>query len=148
MSPYAFLAHDSSPKSSPQHRIAFDSTVAELTKAGILLVDLAVQATKLASFIAENESARQLAGSLCLRAEGARSLGRKLALSPESTGDQIGTLLNDAILALDGVAIEVEYASEVNRDIKVKNQVARARLAVTTAGTAIDDARRAFAARA
>lgn len=117
-------------------------------KAGTLLVDLADHTSKLAGFVAEHVGARAMAGSLGRRAELSRQLGRKLALFTDPRATATMAVVNDAILALDGVAVDVEYAAELGADVKIKNQVARARLAVTTAGCAIDDARRAIAARA
>lgn len=147
VSPFAFLAQNVSfgAPSTPVERV--DPVLVALVKAGNLLVDLADQALKLAVFIADEERARSLSGSLCRRAELTRHIGRKLALSSDSGGDPT-TLVNDAILALDGVAIDVEYASELGHEVKIKNQIARARLAVTTAGCAIDDARHVLAAQA
>ncbi len=58
------------------------------------------------------------------------------------------TQVNDAILALDGIAVDVEYTIELGGDVKVKNQIARARLAITTTGSAIDEARQAISAGA
>jgi hypothetical protein len=109
----------------------------------MLLVDLADHATRLAGFLAEHAAGKTLAGDLCRRSDAARQLGRKLALSPAPTAVSTTALLNDAILALDGVALDVEHASEVAADVKVKNQIARARLAVTTSACAIEDIRRA-----
>jgi hypothetical protein len=123
-----------------------------LAKAGTLLVDLADQALRLGVFMADHDSARTLAGSLCRRAEVARQIGRRLALRPMPPHDadecDATTLVNDAILALDGVAFDVEYASELASERKIKNQIARARLAVMTAGGAIDEVRRVVAAQA
>jgi hypothetical protein len=118
---------------------------AALIKAGTLLVDLSDQATKLAGLLAEHPRARVLAGSLCRRAEAMRQVGRKLALFCDPKALSTATLMNDAILALDGVALDVEHAAELSGEVKIKNQVARSRLAVTVAGCAIDDARRASA---
>jgi len=129
----------------PDDRI--DPLRAALVKAGTLLVDLADHTSKLAGFVAEHPAARALAGSLGRRAELALQLGRRLALFSDSRAAATTTIANDAILALDGVAVDVEYAAELGGDVKIKNQVARARLAVTTAGCAIDDARRVIAAR-
>ncbi|MEZ4298717.1 MAG: hypothetical protein R3B70_27450 [Polyangiaceae bacterium] len=125
-----------------------DPVRSSLAKAGTLLLDLSDQAMKLGVFIADHDTARTLAGSLCRRAELTRHLGRRLAISYESEEADATTLLNDAILALDGVAVDVEYAAEVSTEAKIKNQVARSRLAVTMAGCAIDDTRRVLRAQA
>ncbi len=119
-----------------------------LAKAGALLVDLADHATRLATLLAESARAKNLAGGLCRRAELARLLGRKLAFFSDPRALTTAALVNDAILALDGVAVDVEYAADFAGDVKIKNQVARARLAVTTAGCAIGDARHAISTRA
>jgi hypothetical protein len=116
-----------------------------LAKAGALLVDLAEQATKLGVFVADHPTASTLAGSLCRRADLARQIGKRIAVSLETDESDATTLVNDAILALDGVAVDVEYAAELASETKIKNQIARARLAVTTAGCAIDEARHAVA---
>jgi hypothetical protein len=117
-----------------------------LAKAGTLLLDLADQALRLGVFVADHEAARTLAGSLCRRAELARRIGRRLAVPGDKGDIDASMLFNDAILALDGVAVDVEYASELASESKIKNQVARARLAVTMAGCSIDEARRVLAA--
>lgn len=122
-----------------------DPARAALVKAGTLLVDLADQASRLAGLVAEQPKSKNLAGNLARRSELARQLGRKLALFSDPQSLSTGALVNDAILALDGVAVDVEYAAELGQDVKIKNQVARSRLAVTTSGSAIDDARRAIA---
>ncbi len=119
-----------------------------LSKAGTLLVDLAEQATRLGTLLAESARAKNLAGGLCRRAELARLLGRKLAFFSDPGALATAALVNDAILALDGVAVDVEYGADFAGDVKIKNQVARARLAVTMAGCAITDARHAISARA
>lgn len=124
-----------------------DPVRAALAKAGTLLLDLAEQAMKLGVFVADHAAARTLAGSLCRRAELARQLGRRLAVTFETDESDATTLLNDAILALDGLAVDIEYACEHRDESKIKNQIARARLAVTMAGCAIDDARRVMAAQ-
>lgn len=125
-----------------------DPVAAALGRAGALLMDLAEQAMKLGVFVADHTPSRALAGSLCRRSELARQLGRKLVTSSDSKESDATTLLNDSILALDGVAVDVEYASELAAHVKIKNQVARARLAVTMAGCAIDEVRRVAAAQA
>ncbi len=119
-----------------------------LHKAGALLVDLAEHATKLATLLAESARAKNLAGGLCRRAELVRLLGRKLAFFSDPKALTTAALVNDAILGLDGVAVDVEYAADFAGDVKIKNHVARARLAVTTAGCAISDARAALSTRA
>lgn len=139
---------------------------AAVARAGALLADLADQATKLAGLLAEAGRSRNLAGGLSRRAELARQLGRKLAVSTDASANDgaagragapfapnpralaTATLVNDAILALDGIAVDVEYAADFAGDVALKNQVARARLAVTTAGCAIEDALHALARRA
>lgn len=118
---------------------------AALIKAGTLLVDLADQAMKLAALVAEHPRSRSLAGTLCRRAEAMRQIGRKLALFCDPKALSTATLMNDAILALDGVALDVEYSAELGAEVRIKNQVARSRLAVTVAGCAIDEARRSSA---
>lgn len=121
---------------------------AALSRAGSLLVDLADQATKLAALLAESGRSKNLAGGLCRRAELARLLGRKLAVSADAKSLVTATLVNDAILSLDGIAVDIEYAADFAGDVQVKNQVARSRLAVTTAGCAIEDALHALSIRA
>lgn len=138
-----------------------------VARAGALLVDLAEQATKLAALLAEAGRTKNLAGGLCRRAELARLLGRKLAVTKGATLRETGgsdddgrpgsgmsprdvvvaTLVNDAVLSLDGIAVDVEYAADFAGTVALKNQVARARLAVTTAGCAIEDALHALAKR-
>lgn len=125
-----------------------DPARAAVARAGALLADLADQATKLAGLLAEAGRSRNLAGGLSRRAELARQLGRKLAVSLDPKALGTATLVNDAILALDGIAVDVEYAADFAGDVALKNQVARARLAVTTAGCAIEDALHALARRA
>ncbi|MBK8258872.1 MAG: hypothetical protein IPK82_40215 [Polyangiaceae bacterium] len=125
-----------------------DPVRSALAKAGVLLLDLADQATKLGVLVADLAAARTLAGSLCRRAELARQLGRRLAISPSTENVDSQSLVNEAILALDGIGIDVEYAADFSVESKIKNQVARSRLAVTMAGCAIDDARRVIAAQA
>jgi hypothetical protein len=147
VSPFAFLAQASSTDPTlPEESL--DPVTFALAKAGTLLVDLADQAMKLALFLAEEERGRSLAASLSRRAELGRQTGRKLVLFVDPSGDSAMTQVNDAILALDGIAVDVEYTSELAGDVKVKNQIARARLAITTTGSAIDDARHAISASA
>lgn len=109
-------------------------------KAGDLFVDLADQAVILAGLVAEHRGSRLLAGSMGRRAELLRQVGR--ALRTVAPNIEQVTLVNDAILALDAIAVDVELAGEVGSEVKLRNQVARARLAVTVAGSAIDDARK------
>lgn len=127
---------------------AADPASAAITRAGALLVDLADQATTLGGLLAQSGRSRTLAGGLCRRAELGRQLGRKLALSTDAKALTTATLVNDAILSLDGIAVDVEYAADFAGDVPLKNQVARARLAVTTAGCAIEDALHALSRRA
>lgn len=150
LSPSTVAKDASFPAPEPPAGVRVDPVLGALAKAGTLLLDLAEQAMKLGVFIADHDTARTLAGSLCRRAELARQIARRLAL-PADDGDGDGdatTLLNDAILSLDGVAGDVEYASELAGEVKIKNQIARARLAVTMAGCSIDEARRVMAAQA
>lgn len=123
-----------------------DPVLSALAKAGTLLLDLSDQALKLGVFVADHEPSRILAGSLCRRADLARQIGRRLAVPSGRNDEDAVTCLNDAILALDGVAVDVEHAGELASHVKIKNQVARARLAVTMAGCSIDEARRVIAA--
>ena len=147
MAPFAFLAQASSTDTTvPEEPL--DPVTFALAKAGTFLVDLADQAIKLALLLAEDDRGRSLAASLSRRSELARLLGRKLVLLVDPTGETAMTHVNDAILALDGVAVDVEYASEIAGDVKVKNQLARARVSVMAAGSAIDEARRAVSASA
>lgn len=149
MLPSAILDKSTSNSASPEMiERRGDPVRAALAKAGTLLLDLAEQSMKLGVFVADHASARTLAGSLCRRAELARQIGRRLAVTFETDPSDATTLVNDAILALDGVAVDVEYAMDLAAQAKIKNQIARARLAVTMAGCAIDEARRALAAQA
>ncbi len=147
MPSFAFLAQASSTDTTVQEE-SLDPVSFALAKAGTLLVDLADQAMKLALFLSEVERGRSLAASLSRRAEVARQTGRKLVLFADPGGDAAMSHVNDAILALDTVAVDVEYAAEIASDVKMKNQIARARLSVTTAGSAIDEARSAVSASA
>lgn len=122
-----------------------DARLDALAKAGVLLVDLADHATQLATLLSDAARARNLAGGLGRRAELARALGRKLSLFSDSRTVTTTALVNDAVLALDGLAVDVEYGADFASDIRIKNQVARCRLAVVTAGSAINDARHASA---
>ncbi|MFO0592584.1 MAG: hypothetical protein U0441_33885 [Polyangiaceae bacterium] len=124
-----------------------DARLDALAKAGVLLVDLADHATQLATLLSDAARARNLAGGLGRRAELARALGRKLSLFSDSRTVTTTALVNDAVLALDGLAVDVEYGADFASDIRIKNQVARCRLAVVTAGSAINDARHAAATR-
>lgn len=146
MLPPTTLAKDAT--LSAPHDGPVDPVRAALAKTGTLLIDLADQATKLGVFVADHASARTLAGSLCRRGELARQIGRRLAVSFDADESDATTLVNDAILALDGIAVDVEYATELAGEARIKNQIARARLAVTMAGCSIDEARRVMAAQA
>lgn len=147
MAPFAFLAQASSTDTTvPEEPV--DPVSFALAKAGTLLIDLADQAMKLALLLAEEERGRSLAASLSRRTELARQIGRKLVLLPDPRGEAAMTHVNDAILALDGVAVDVEYASEMAGDVKTKRQLARARVSITAAGSAIDDARNAVSTSA
>ena len=128
--------------------VRVDPVLGALAKVGTLLLDLAEQAMKLGVFIADHDMVRTLVGSLCRRAELVRQIVRRLAVPADDRDGDATTLLNDAILSLDGVAGDVEYASELAGEVKIKNQIARARLAVTMAGCSIDEARRVMAAQA
>lgn len=124
-----------------------DLAAIAVARAGALLAELAEEATSLAGLLAEQGRSRNLASVLCRRAELAGQLGRKLARVADSRPIATTTLLNDAILSLDGIAVDVEYASDFANDVVLRNQVARARLAVTTTGCSLEDALRALAAR-
>lgn len=118
-----------------------------LAKVGLLLIDLADHATQLSTLLCDEARAKNLAGGLGRRAELTRLLGRKLSLFSDARTVSTTALVNDAVLALDGIAVDIEYASDFSAETRVKNQVARCRLAVVTAGSAIHDARHVLALR-
>lgn len=119
-----------------------------IAKVGLLLVDLADQATQLSTLLCDEARAKNLAGGLGRRAELTRLLGRKLSLFSDARVVSTTALVNDAILSLDGIAVDIEYAADFATETRMKNQVARCRLAVVTAGSAIHDARHVLALRA
>lgn len=93
-------------------------------------INLASLAFSLAVVVAQIPNAGLLSASVCRRAEWVLRVGRDLANGSNEAR------LNDAVLALDSIAADIEYAHDHKADVQ------KARAAVTAAGRAIDEVRR------